>query len=99
MQSKRSDGVIQQELCIQTRAKGLHNITSDIDAVVRKSGVSAGLCNVFVQHTSDTAKENETIALKHAAHKAHIIEQKLQQLFAALDSFFKLFQGELSLQK
>ncbi len=54
MQSKRSDGVIQQELCIQTRAKGLHNITSDIDAVVRKSGVSAGLCNVFVQHTSSS---------------------------------------------
>lgn len=40
--------------------RGLHDITAAVDAVVGRSGVQAGLCHVFVQHTSAslTIQEN-----------------------------------------
>lgn len=41
-----------RRLSIRTRGQGLFEFTSDVQAVVRESGASAGLCTVFVQHTS-----------------------------------------------
>jgi secondary thiamine-phosphate synthase enzyme len=41
-----------EELRIEGRGAGLHDVTAQVLAVVRKSGVTAGLCSVFVQHTS-----------------------------------------------
>ncbi|HEX5051688.1 MAG TPA: secondary thiamine-phosphate synthase enzyme YjbQ [Planctomycetota bacterium] len=39
-------------LSIRTRAQGLCEITAEVAAVVRASGVRDGLCTLFVQHTS-----------------------------------------------
>ncbi len=39
-------------LTIESTGQGLVDITSDVEAVVRSSGIDEGLCTVFVQHTS-----------------------------------------------
>ena len=39
-------------LTIESTGQGLIDITSDVEEVVRSSGVTDGLCTVFVQHTS-----------------------------------------------
>ena len=39
-------------LQIPTRGPGLHEITAEVAAALRDSGVEAGLCTLFVQHTS-----------------------------------------------
>ena len=44
--------IYQQRLTIVSSRQGLHEITDQIEDVVRKSGVDIGLCQVFVQHTS-----------------------------------------------
>ena len=47
---------------LQVRAprRGLHEITESVAGVVAESGVSEGMCNVFIQHTSAslTIQEN-----------------------------------------
>jgi secondary thiamine-phosphate synthase enzyme len=42
----------QQTLEVDTRGRGTYNITNALQEIVAASGVSAGLCHVFVQHTS-----------------------------------------------
>ncbi|CCQ53945.1 MULTISPECIES: secondary thiamine-phosphate synthase enzyme YjbQ [Crocosphaera] len=42
----------QQLLSIQTRGKDFHRLTRDVENVVSKSGISTGLCTIFVRHTS-----------------------------------------------
>ena len=37
---------------IRTPGRGFSNVTSEIERVVRESGVTTGLCTVFLQHTS-----------------------------------------------
>ena len=37
---------------LQTRGKGTYEITPQVEAIVRRSGVSTGLVTVFIQHTS-----------------------------------------------
>lgn len=39
-------------LRIKTPGQGLHEITSSVSSVVAASGLSEGLCTVFVRHTS-----------------------------------------------
>ena len=39
-------------LTIRTTAPGLHEFTDEVHAVVRRSGVTEGVCTLFVQHTS-----------------------------------------------
>jgi secondary thiamine-phosphate synthase enzyme len=39
-------------LTVATRGRGTHEITDDVHAFVRKTGVRSGLCHVFVHHTS-----------------------------------------------
>ncbi len=48
------------ELTITTRGRGLTEITDQVTGVVRASGVEAGLCTVFIKHTSAslTIQEN-----------------------------------------
>ena len=41
-----------EEISIQTRGPGLVNCTSQVAALVSQSGLSEGLCTVFVRHTS-----------------------------------------------
>jgi secondary thiamine-phosphate synthase enzyme len=49
-----------RELTIQSRGKGLHEITGDVARVVGEAGVDQGVCTVFVAHTSAslTIQEN-----------------------------------------
>jgi len=42
----------QEVLEIHTRGRGTYNITGELQKVVANSGISVGLCHVFVQHTS-----------------------------------------------
>ncbi len=44
--------IFQQELQIDTPGRGTQDLTDQVQAVVRASGVRQGLCQVFVQHTS-----------------------------------------------
>lgn len=37
---------------VRTAGRGFSNVTAEIEAVVRASGVKTGLCTVFLQHTS-----------------------------------------------
>ena len=49
-----------QEISIRTPGQGLHLITDQISRIVRESGLSQGLCTVFIRHTSAslTIQEN-----------------------------------------
>jgi secondary thiamine-phosphate synthase enzyme len=49
-----------ERLEIETRGKGLYDVTPQIAAVVERSGLSEGLCTVMIQHTSAslTIQEN-----------------------------------------
>lgn len=42
----------QTTISIETRGRGTYEITDRIAAAVGDSGIDAGLCHVFVQHTS-----------------------------------------------
>src|ERR1700712_3593485 len=41
-----------EELHVEGRGPGLHDVTREVQAAVQKSGVREGLCSVFVRHTS-----------------------------------------------
>lgn len=41
-----------RELAVRTQGRGFTELTKNVAAVVRDSGVSDGLCNVFLAHTS-----------------------------------------------
>lgn len=49
-----------KELSIKVSGQGLHEFTSQVQAVVRDAGIHEGLCTVFIQHTSAslTIQEN-----------------------------------------
>lgn len=40
------------ELTVRTRGRGIYDISDDVQRLVRASGISAGLCHVFIRHTS-----------------------------------------------
>lgn len=44
--------VYQQTLSIPTQGRGTYNMTAQIDKLIRASGISTGLCHVFIHHTS-----------------------------------------------
>ena len=44
--------VHQETLEVRSRGRGLFDVTREVAAIVGRSGVRAGLCSVFVQHTS-----------------------------------------------
>lgn len=44
--------VYQTQLQIQTSQRGTQNITAKINQVLSQSGIKAGTCHVFIQHTS-----------------------------------------------
>ncbi len=46
-------------LSFQTRGRGLTEITPDVAACVADSGLSQGLCHVFIRHTSASLLINE----------------------------------------
>lgn len=44
--------MLQETISINTRGRGTHDISDQIQQIVRKSGIESGLCHVFVHHTS-----------------------------------------------
>lgn len=42
----------QQHLEVETRGRGTIDLTAEVQAIVRQSGVKSGICNVFIRHTS-----------------------------------------------
>lgn len=48
-----------ETLEIATRGRGTHDITREVQRVVRVSGAQRGLCTVFVHHTSASLIINE----------------------------------------
>jgi secondary thiamine-phosphate synthase enzyme len=44
--------VLRNTLRIQTRGRSFESLTERVAEIVRRSGITEGLCNVFVQHTS-----------------------------------------------
>ena len=41
-----------KKISVSTGSQGLFEITDSVQSVVRESGVTGGLCTVFIQHTS-----------------------------------------------
>lgn len=56
-------------LRVHTRGRGLHEITGEVAAIVRRAGAARkpGLCTVFVQHTSASLviQENADPSARH----------------------------------
>lgn len=48
----RTGGALITDIEIRTGGSGLHEITSNVEAVVRESGLREGLCTILIQHTS-----------------------------------------------
>lgn len=46
-------------ITVRAPRRGLHEITYEVDAIVRASSIDEGLCNVFVTHTSASLTINE----------------------------------------
>jgi secondary thiamine-phosphate synthase enzyme len=44
--------IAQKRLTIPTRGRGTYDITQEVEQAVRESGLTTGICHVFVQHTS-----------------------------------------------
>lgn len=44
--------IAQQELRVATTGRGTYEISSQVQRIVRDSGVRSGLCHVFICHTS-----------------------------------------------
>ena len=42
----------QLQLSIDTRGRGAHDLSADVQAAVKASGISTGMCHVFMRHTS-----------------------------------------------
>ncbi len=44
--------VIQESLHVEThRGRGTYDISREVEAIVRRSGIERGLCQIFAQHT------------------------------------------------
>lgn len=39
-------------LSVSTRGRGFHDVTAEVARIVADSGITTGLCSVFVRHTS-----------------------------------------------
>lgn len=52
---------------VRTRGRGMHEITAEVETVVRESGMSEGLCTVMIQHTSASLviQENADPSARH----------------------------------
>lgn len=44
--------VIQQQLQVETRGRNTYDITRQVTQVIESSGISTGICQLFIRHTS-----------------------------------------------
>ena len=56
-----------KKISLRVSGQGLHDVTDEVRAAVRESGVREGLCTVFIQHTSAslTIQENADPSARH----------------------------------
>ena len=56
-----------EKMTVESPGQGLHEITREVTAVVRRSGAREGLCTVFLRHTSAslTIQENADPSARH----------------------------------
>jgi secondary thiamine-phosphate synthase enzyme len=66
----------QQSFQIETRGKGLYDITSQVRAALAESGLDEGLCTVFIVHTSASLLIQENADLE--------VQRDLERFFARL---------------
>lgn len=73
-----------KKIPIRIPGQGLHDITDQVQAAVRESGVREGLCTVFIQHTSAslTIQENADPSAKRD------LETWLNRLVPERDSLY-----------
>ena len=59
--------VEQKSIVISTDGRGFYDVSPDVAAFVRQSGVRQGLCHVFIQHTSASLLicENADPSVRH----------------------------------
>jgi secondary thiamine-phosphate synthase enzyme len=74
-----------KELFFDTVGQGLQEITAEVDAAVRASGIEAGLCTLFVRHTSASLviQENADPTAKRD------LERWLNRLVPEGDAFYQ----------
>ena len=74
-----------ETLSIATPGRGLHEITGEVQAVVRRSGIAGGLCTLFVRHTSASllVQENADPSAKRD------LERWLDRLVPDGDPFYR----------
>lgn len=44
--------ILQEQFHLTTKGRGTYNVTNEVQAIVHQSGVSVGICQVFIHHTS-----------------------------------------------
>jgi len=44
--------ISQHQLQVETLGRGTYDLSADVQSAVQESGVSHGMCHVFIQHTS-----------------------------------------------
>jgi len=73
-----------ETLSIAVRGQGLHPITDQVASAVHRSGMTEGLCTVFIQHTSASLliQENADPSARHD------LEQWLNRLVPEQDSHY-----------
>ena len=59
--------IFQQSFTLPTKGRGTYSITSQLEALIRQSGIQTGLCHVFIHHTSASLiiTENADPAVRH----------------------------------
>ncbi len=76
---------LQQSFGVETRGKGLYDVTERVAKAVAESGITSGLCTVFVAHTSASLLIQENADVE--------VQRDLERFFARLvpegDPLFK----------
>lgn len=44
--------MLQDKICVQTKGRGIYDLSTRVRDAVAVSGIAAGLCHLFIQHTS-----------------------------------------------
>ena len=73
-----------KQFTVATRGQGLHEITASVRSILKESGLSDGLCTLFVRHTSASLviQENADPSAKHD------LERWLARLVPEGDPFY-----------
>lgn len=66
----------QHELAVETRGKGLYDVTREVSGVVSESGMVLGLATVFIAHTSASLLIQENADIE--------VQRDLERFFARL---------------